>query len=169
MNHFIYSLISFIIALFFIMLGVISALMPWFPAMRADLIQFLLENSIAIFLFGMAFLTIGVCMVVNIILHAKKHYYEFTVGEHPVRIEEDLIQKYLQTYFQNLFPAKEVPCHLSIKQNRLYITADLPPVPSSQRDIIIEKIQQDLKKLFSEHLGYHSEYYLSASFQADPK
>lgn len=169
MNHFIYSLITFIIALFFIMLGVIASLIPWFPAMRTDLIQFLLENSIAIFLFGMAFLVIGVVMVVNIILSTKRHYYEFTVGNNTVKVDEDLIQKYLQNYFQDQFPTQEVPCRLTIKQNRLHITADLPYVPSTKRNLLVEKIQQDLKDLLSEHLGYNDDYYLSASFQTDKK
>lgn len=167
MSHFFYSLISFIIALFFIMLGVISVIMPWFPAMRSDLIQFLLENSIAISLFGLAFLTIGIVMVVNIILSTKRHYYEFKIGQHTVKVDEDLIQKYLQIYFQELFPTQEVPCRLIIKQNRLHITADLPYVPSKQRDVLIEKIQHDLKDLFNQQLGYTTDYYLSASFQSD--
>ena len=169
MSHFFYSLMSFILALFFIMLGVISVLMPWFPAMRTDLIQFLLENSIAISLFGLAFLTIGIVLVVNIILSTKHHYYEFKVGNHPVRVDEELIQKYLQVYFDEIFPAQEVPCQLTIKQNLIHVTADLPYVPALQRNVLVEKIQQDLKDLFSNQLGYNSNYYLSASFQTDKK
>lgn len=167
MNHFLYSLISFIIALFFIMLGVIACLLPWFPAMRSDLIQFFLENSVAIFLFGMSFLTIGVVMVVNIILSTKRHYYEFKVGHNPVRIDEDLIQKYLQNYFYEIFPTQEVACRLTIKQNRLHIDADFPYVPVTQRSVLLEKIQDDLRELFSKQFGYSNDYYLAASFQSD--
>lgn len=169
MNHFFYSLMSFILALFFIMLGALSILMPWRPAMRTDLIQFLLENSIALSLFGLAFLTIGVAMVFSIILNAKRHYYEFKVGNNPVRVDEEVIQKYLQVYFEEIFPAQDVPCRLTVNKNLLHVTADLPYVPNTQRNVLIEKIQQDLKSLFSEHLGYNSDYYLSASFQADKK
>ena len=167
MNHFFYSLISFIIALFFIMLGVISVLMPWFPSMRADLILFLLENSVVISLFGFAFLTIGVFLVINIILSTKGHYYEFKVGQNTVTIDEDLIQKYLQMYFSELFPTEEVPCRLTIKQNQLHVTADLPYVPPTQRSLLTEKIKQDLKDLFSQQLDYNTDYYLSTSFQSD--
>lgn len=169
MNRFIYSLISFIVALFFIMLGVISILLPWLPVMRTHIILFLLENAVAISLFGLAFLAIGVAMVTNIALAAKTRYYEFTVGQNPVKIDEDLIQKYIQLYFQELFLGQEVPCCLAIKHNRIHITADLPAVPLTQRDVLLEKIQQDLKELFSRYLGYHVDYYLSASFQAEEK
>lgn len=167
MKHFFYSLINFIVALFFIMMGVISVLMPWFPAMRVDFIKFLLENSMAITLFGLCFLTIGIYLVISIILGAKRHYYEFKVGQNLVTVDEDLIQKYLQVYFSEIFPTQEIPCGLTIKQNLLHITADLPYVPSSQRDVLLEKIKQDLKNIFGQHLGYDSDYYLSASFQSD--
>lgn len=167
MNHFFYSLISFIIALFFIMLGVISVLMPWFPSMRADLILFLLENSIVISLFGFSFLTIGIFLVINIILNTKRHYYEFKVGQNTVTIDEDLIQKYLHVYFLEIFPTQEVACRLAIKQNQLHVTADLPYVPAEQRNIILEKIKRDLKDLFSQQLNYNTDYYLSTSFQSD--
>lgn len=167
MIRFFYSLISFITALFFILLGVVSVLMPWVPSIRSDIIGFLIENSIAISLFGLAFLTIGIVMVINIILGTKRHYYEFKVGQNPVGVDEDLIQKYLQAYFIELFPVQEIPCCLAIKQNRLHITADLPYVPATQRAVLLEKIQQDLQDLFRRQLGYHDDYYLSASFQSE--
>lgn len=167
MNHFFYSLIGFITALFFILLGVMSVLMSWFPAMRADLIQFLLENGTAVFLFGLAFMTIGIVMVINIVLGAKNHYYQFKIGRHTTQIDEDLIQKYIQTYFGEIFPKQAVPCRLIVRKNRLHITVDLPYVPASQQSVLMEKIQQDLNELLGKQIGYTSDYYLSTSFQPE--
>lgn len=167
MRHFFYSLSNFIVALFFIMLGVISVLMPWFPTMRVDFIKFLLENSMAITLFGLCFLIIGIYLVISIVLGTRRHYYEFKVGQHIVEVDEDLIHKYLQTYFAEVFPSQEIPCSLTIKQNLLHVNADLPHVPSDQRSVLLEKIKQDLKSIFSDNLGYDSDYYLSVSFQAE--
>lgn len=164
MNHFFYSLITFIIALFFILLGILCILLRWMPVMRTELIHFLLENSIAISLFGAAFLAIGSFIVAQIILNSKKRYYEFKIGSHEVAVDEELIHKYLQIYFEELFPNREVPCRLEIHQNKLHVTADLPYVPEEQREILTEKIQIDLKNLFRDKLGYSSEYYLSTSF-----
>lgn len=143
--------------------------MPWFPEMRANLITFLLENSIAISLFGFAFLTIGTVMVMNFLLGMQRKYYEFKIGQHSVNVDEELVNSYLQIYFKELFPSQEVPCRLIIKQNRFHITADLPCVPSSQRSILLEKIKNDLNELFSNQLGYESDFYLSTSFQPEKK
>jgi hypothetical protein len=108
-------------------------------------------------------------MIINFILGTKRHYYEFKVGPHSVEVDEELINEYLNTYFKELFPTQEVPCRLTIKQNRLHITADLPYVPASQRSLLLEKVKHDLYDIFCSQLGYQSDYYLSTSFQPEKK
>lgn len=165
MNPFFYSLISFVIALFFLLMGTISLLIPWLPGVKNSFVTFLLHNSIALSLFGISLVAIGVFMAINIILATKNRYYKFNIGPHIVKVDETLIRKYLETYFNDFFSEKETPCQVIIKNNALHITVDLPAVPQAQRDVVIEKITEDLKNLLSRQIGYNSTYYLSLSFQ----
>lgn len=164
MFKFLYSLISFAIAIFFIMLGALSVMVPWSATIRTDLIQFLLENSIAIALFGFGFIIIGFTMVIILILSFKKHHYHIRSGTHSVAVDEALIQQYLQSYWKQNYPDEEIPTRLTLKKNRIHIFADLPYAPPPEQKACIQQIQQDLRDIFSRILGYTNEFVLSITF-----
>lgn len=165
MYNLIYSFISFIIALFFILIGGIAVLIPWSAKIRTDLIQFILEDALAISLFGFAFMVIGLASAASILLNAKRKYYHIKSGDQAVFVDEALIQQYLSLYWKQLFPLNDIPCRLSLKKNKVYISADLPPMPQSEQRPLLERIRKDLTQLFEKKLGYHEQISFSISFQ----
>jgi hypothetical protein len=169
MFNFLYSLITFFVALFFILLGIIGAMIPWFPAIRTEVITLILEHSITIFLFGFSFIAIGCALVINILLSVRKDYYHFKVGNHPVQVDENLIQSYLTNYWKELFPENEIPNRLVLKKNKIHVIADLPYMQRPQQEVILERIKNDLRELFGDMLGYRHQFHLSASFQSEKK
>lgn len=169
MNNLFYSLISLTIALFFLTVGVMCMMLPWSPMVRSDLIQFILEDSIAISLFGFAFLIVGLAVIINIAFSTKHSYYRVRSGPQSISIDEDIIQDYLNVYWKNLFPKSTVPNRLSIKKNKIHLVADLPYIPLREQKPLLEKIKSELSELFSSTLGYQDTFYLSASFQSEPK
>lgn len=164
MRNFFYSLISFVVAIFFILLGVIGFMIPWFPTVRTDVVLFLLEDSIAISLFGLSFVAIGVGIVFNILLSVKRNYYHFKVGSNPVAVDESILQKYLNTYWEDLFPENDIPNRLILKKNKIHVIADLPYMTRHQQEVVLERIKTDLRDIFGKLLGYHHQFHLSASF-----
>lgn len=169
MYYLFYSLISFIIALFFILIGIVSIMIPWSAGVRSDLIRFILEDSLTISLFGFAFVVIGLAIVINILLNSRRSYYHVKSGQSAITVDEAVIQQYLSLYWKQLFPQSEIPFKLNIKKNRIYLSADLPYQPIEEQRPLLERIRHDLRKLFSSHLGYDSEFSLSISFQKAPK
>lgn len=169
MSNLFYSLISFIIAVFFILLGVIGVMVPWSPGIRTDLIQFILDDSLAISLFGFASIVIGLAIVINILLNTKKRYYHIRSDSKAIDIDETVIQQYLATYWKQLFPGSDIPCRMILKNNKIHITVDFPHLPIAQQQLLLERIKEDLRTTFTKMLGYHNDFYLSASFQGKPK
>lgn len=169
MFNFFYSLISFVIALFFITLGIIGVLLPWSATLRTDMIEFILANSIAIALFGFGFIIVGGTMLLNIILSAKKKYYTSRVGSNFVAVDEVVIAQYLRSYWEQLFPHNEVPTQIALKKNIIRITADLPYKPPEEQKMFVENVKQDLRNIFTQVLGYPHEFLLSLSFQSKPR
>lgn len=164
MFNFLYSVISFIIALFFISLGCIAVLLPWSATLRTDMIEYILANSIAISLFGFGFIVVGGTMVLNLILSARKKYYYSRVGSNFVAIDEVVIAQYLRSYWEELFPNQEIPTRLVLKKNKIKINADLPYKPAEEQKMFVENIKQDLRNIFTQVLGYPHEFVLSVSF-----
>lgn len=159
-----YSLITIIVALFFILLGIIGLILPWSAAIRTDLIQFILENTLAISLFGFGFVIIGSILVVNLMQNLKRRYYYLRSQNQEVVIDETLIQQYLNSYMKDLFPHHDVPARLSIKKNKIKITADLPYASIEQQELFTHRMRHDLGEIFKNILGYSNEFILLVSF-----
>lgn len=168
MIHFFYSLISFLIALFFILLGVIGVLIPWSSSVRAEVVNLISQHYVGISLFGLSFIAIGVAVVVNILLSSRTSYYQFTVGKNHVFIDEAIVRRYLTEYWKELFSGQEIPNRITLKGNKIDVVADLPYVQPAQQAELLAKIQKELTDLFGDLLGYHQQFHLSLSFQSDP-
>lgn len=164
MFNFIYTFICFILSAFFFLLGIICLILPWSAAVRTDLIEFILENTTAIGLFGLGLFIIGSIIMINLILGFKKCYYYVHSAKYSVAVDETLIQQYLQSYMKQLYPQHEIPTRLIIKKNKIKVIADLPYTPRLQQPIIIERMQQDLNDIFKRILGYTNDFFISISF-----
>lgn len=154
-----------LIAVFFILLGFLSLIVPWFPAIRTHIILFLLENTIAISLIGGVSLLVGGAILANILLSAKHKHYRIRAGNRAVVVDEAVIQIYLDKYWQDLFPGCEVPNKVMLKNNCIHVFANFPGLPLHEQKNLLERIDRDLTQGFSAMLGYQREFYLSASFR----
>lgn len=167
MNNFFYSLFNFVTALIFIVIGIVSFILPWSPAARTDLVQFILEDSYLIFLLGSVFILLGVLILINLWLNFKRRYYRLKSNNRSVIIDETIFQQYLDTYWSHLFPDTHIPSHVVVGPKKLKITADLPYVPVSEQKALLNRIQNDLEELFGNYVGYHRDYLISISFASE--
>ncbi len=165
MRHFFYSFITFFIALFFIVIGIACMLIPWINVIESAVIQFLIQNTVAIFLFGFAFFIIGCSFIGQVILSSKRKYYYVRSGSNAVSVDENLIQECLATYWKAKFPKEEIPFNLILKDNKIHITVDLPYVAKEQQLMTIERIENDISHIFASTLGYRNEFFLNVSFK----
>ncbi len=165
MTHFLYSLITFSIALFFILFGIIGIILPLSTGMQALAIDLILQQPVLIFLFGISMLAIGVVTALNIMLGMRRHYFHIKVQGKPVSVDSALIHSYVKTYLEDLFPGKEIPFQLQIKKNKISVTVDLPAIEENQQSALLDRISDELRELFTSFLGYKHHFHLSASFQ----
>lgn len=161
-----YSLISLFVALFFLLLGILAMMLPWSPNARTDLVAFILEDSLAIFLFGFAFFAIGIAIITQIILYTRKSYFHLKSTPRSISVDETVIADYISGYWRDLFPKSHVPSRLTLKKNKIHITADLPYIPQSEQKDLLEKIKNEIDDLLHNVIGYRDTFYLSASFQS---
>ncbi|MCP5508296.1 MAG: hypothetical protein H7A37_08385 [Chlamydiales bacterium] len=134
MNNFVYAIVSFVVALFFILFGVVATLLPWIPAIRTEVVQFLLESSFLIFLFGVGLVFIGVAIIASVLINTKHRRYVLRRGSRSVFIDENVIDGYLRTYWKRIFPRAEIPHHIVIKRNKIFVSADLPIIAEEDQE-----------------------------------
>jgi hypothetical protein len=164
-NNFAYSILSFVVALFFILIGIVGILIPWSINVRTLLTKFIFEDAIAISLFGFTFFVIGLAIVIHILFNAQKKHYKISSLKGPTTVDEAVIQEYLETYWKQLFPKNDIPCQLALKDNKIHVAVDLPYLPIQEQRPLLEKIRKDLMDMFTKVLGYRDEFFLSATFQ----
>jgi hypothetical protein len=169
MRNLFYSLISLIIAIFFIVVGIICVIIPWSPDVQTGIIQFILNESIALSLFGLTVIVIGLAIVANIWVNSRKRHYYIRSKDNTVAADEVLVQQYLNIYWKQLFPEHDIPSRLTLKKNKIHVAVDLPYIPLPEQRNLLERIKQELSSVFTKALGYQDEFFLSATFQRQPK
>lgn len=159
-----YTLISFLLSLFFITLGIISLIIPWSSYARTELITFLLENNILLTFFGFTLLALGLIALFYLIQNSKRKYFTIKSSELEADVSETVISKYLSTYFRELYPLNDVACKVELKKKKAVVIADLPYVPENEQKELLKKIEEDLTDLFRDVIGFRHELKVSVSF-----
>lgn len=168
MAHFFYSLITFVVALFFVIFGLLSFMVQASQSIRSEVVLFMLEDTIFLFLFGTVSLLIGIAIVFYLIAGFKKRYVKIkSQNNHAFYLDESVFQDYLKSYWKQLFPKNDIANHIVLKKNKVLISSDLPYVPSSQQKALLIRIDRDLKDLFTRLLGYQQNYVITLSFQSE--
>lgn len=167
MIQFFYSLITFLIALFFIILGIMACLLPWSPYIRIVVIEFLLDNPILLTLFGCTLLSIGILSIFYVVQNLRRRYYTLKKDQLVTDVSEQVIRGYLDSYFHALFPYVEIPCRVTLKKKQALVVADLPYVePKNQKELLL-RIEKELSDIFHDIIGYRNELVISVSFGSE--
>lgn len=165
MIHFFYSLITFFIAIFFVILGILGVVIPYSPSLRQEALSHLLDHSPTLFLFGFSCTAIGIALLANIITQSRRKYYNYTIGPNNISVDESIIEQYLTNYWKEIFPDHDTPYKLRVKENIIHLTVDFPIEKEEFPKGGVEEIKNDLRHLFDTTIGYTSPFSLSVSFR----
>lgn len=161
----IYSFITFVIALFFILLGIMTLLLPWSLSTREMVINFIEFNTWPWNFFGLGFLVIGLALIAHIWFSSRFRYYTVHIGPYSTSLSENVVDDYLRSYWQRLYPHTDIPYQFSFKKNKIQISVDLPYSPKDRQKEQIQQIEEDLSEMMRNFLGYRQNIELSISFE----
>lgn len=150
-------------------LGIIAMLFPLISGIKAQVISFLVENSLPLFLFGLGSTLIGAALAIHIILTSRRRYVTIRSGKKTISISEAVMQDYLSSYWKEIVPDREVPFRIQLKSHKIRILVDLPYFPKEEQKSLLEKIERDLNDLFRGIFGYQEALELEVSFQSAKK
>jgi hypothetical protein len=158
------TLYGIILALFFIVLGIIGVILPWSVAIRTELVDFLLSNTFMLTLLGLLFLFVGAGVIFQMLHGMKRRYITLKELQPHTIISEEVIRDYLKIYFDDLFPKTPVPCRIALKRKKAKVLADLPYVAEKDQEALTRKIEKDLSDIFRELIGWRHDLFLAISF-----
>jgi hypothetical protein len=165
-SRFLNLFVSFIAAIFFVLLGIITIFSPWSDRLQADAAHLLLTNPFLFTLFGIALVLMGLSVGAYAFIAARKRYVTIETGILAVSVDEDAVLQYLAAYWKEQFPHHHIPCHLKIDKHSLQIIADFPPSSIKEQKEFLERAQTDFTDLFGRIIGYPYNVQLIASFES---
>lgn len=169
MSNIFYIISSFIVAVLFILTGIVCMSMPWLPEVHTAILRFLIEHTLLISLIGLLMVIIGIAALSYMIINSSKRTFYVKKGTYSVGVDRKVLEGYLEQYLHDLFPAEEIPHQLIIRRRRILISTDFPYKPKNEQEPLAEKIYDDLVQLLEEKFGCKKDLYLSISFQSPPK
>lgn len=167
LGRFFYLSIGFVVGSFFFIMGMFSIILPWSSFLQKITVQFILENTLVLSLFGLGFVLVGISIVIYTLLNTRRRYIFIRTGANAITLDENVVRQYLEAYWQEHFPMSHVPFQLTFKKHALQIIADLPFIPVSEQKSFLEGVKHDFGDLFGRLLGFPQDIHLIASFQAD--
>lgn len=167
-GHYFYLLMTFLLALFLLLLGIFSTALPWSHFLQTKLIDFITTHTVLLSVFGPGFILVGISLLLYTFLNTKRRYIHIQTGSQPITIDESVIHQYLETYWQEQFPKSHIPSHLTFKKNSIEIVADLPYLPKQDQKVFLEQVKTDFSDLFGRFLGSQHTIHFIASFDAAP-
>lgn len=165
MFNFVYSFITFIIALFFTLFGFFSILTSLVFHIRITFANFILNNPLLLFIFGLCLFACGLALITYILLTSRKKVIVIRTGKNAVSVDEALVQSYLNAYWAKLFPNHDVASYIIVKKNLITIVANLPSVDYEDQKLLLERIESDIQEIFKDIIGHQDEIELDLSFQ----
>jgi hypothetical protein len=112
---------------------------------------------------ALGFLAVGISMLSTLVWQ-RRQYYHLKTGDRGVMVSQNILDQYVSDYWEKIFPSQEFVSNVSVKNNRIHITADLPPLPFESQRSFLRKAEDDLSALLADRAGYLKSFSLSVSF-----
>lgn len=164
MIYFLNTALTLILALFFILLGVFAFLLAFSLSIQLLSINLIQNHFWVWFFLGLGFFIVGGALTAYVLLTRRKKYLTTQTGNHQIKVSEAVIDEYLKSYFEKLYPQEHIPYRFLIKKRKMQIIADLPYIPLEEQKRVLKSIESDLETILSHYLGYNSGLEISISF-----
>lgn len=159
------SLINLLFALLLIALGALFIALPNTPDLRQNLFSLIEADRLILQSLGLSVVLLGAILIVSCFLVGKRKHYLVVMGRHGhVKIDETILQQYVENYFKQLFPGFTPHIEANILRGKIRIFADLPEVHYGEQRELLEKIEIELHTLFQKKFGYSALFHLNISF-----
>lgn len=165
MQRIVYLIFRWACALFLLLAGMMAMLLPWAPGVRGAIALFFAEGGWLLPLSGLLLFGGGVAAFVILIGAAKRRCYRIERPALAILVEEGAVGSYVTRYLEALFPSSEVPYRLIIDQQRIRISAELPPTPVEEQRVLAERIHRELAATLYSYIGYSHPLAFSAYFR----
>lgn len=162
-SHFFTFLLNGLVALLFLLLGILSLALPWAPHFRQAYIDFLSNSALGLILIGLGFVFVALLLLFPLIKNKRRYYY-IKSDCNAVIVDKNLIKQSIEAYWKRQFRSDDIDSDIEFKHDNILVSAHLPPYPFEKQKELLKKIEADLSQLLREVLDYRKGLRLAISF-----
>jgi len=162
-----FNLYQGLIALFFIFLGLVAIILPWYMPLQEFIQEAIVEYPQSLLIIGIVLFTIGMGIILYLSMSSKKQHLKFVSGKFATTIDQGIVEDYLRIYWNKLYPNEEILSRAEIKKETIYLYAELPKPPEEHEKALITQIEEDITEQFFTTLGYRNPVHFSITFNQD--
>jgi hypothetical protein len=156
-----------LIGIFIFIFGISLVIYPWLTHLQEFIRLTIVGNKVMFSIIGFCLAVSGGAMTTYAFFQSRQRYVKIRTGDLAVLLDENVIRRYLESYWKQQFPLTTISYDVIIKKRALQIIADLPWLPESEQEALLEKVKNDFYNIFGHLLGYPYDVQFFAHFKKD--
>ena len=149
------------------LLGVLVIIISFSSQMQTKFFGFISGNPLLFVLIGLGLILIAFAIVLYAIKKMYKRHIQIRTGPLDIRLDENIIRRYLDAYWKKQFPESPIQYELIFERRKTKILADFPYLPMEDQKAFLEGVKRDFIHLFGETLGYPYDVHFIATFEGN--
>ncbi len=161
-GHYLFSIVHLFVVFLILLFGGFCFFLSKSSEARVYLSLVIEGFSEGFFTLGVSLVTTGSLLLVGLYLLNKKSYIKYKMDSNKTLIEESIVEEYIQTYFQELFPKFDTQLEVVIHgPKNLEVIANFPNMEEKDHDRLLHRVQNELGVLLARKLGYDKDFILT--------
>lgn len=111
------------------------------------------------------FLLLSIFFLTVFYWNARQKYLHLSMGQSTVSANKKILEQYLNTYFNRLFPKIYIPFSVDIYKNTIEINTHLPFINFNRQKELFPKIEREIEGILEKVFGYKRIFFLNVSFE----
>lgn len=157
-----FSAVHLFVIFVILAIGVCFIALAKIPHVKFLISDLLSEKPEVCFSLGIFVLVLGCILLVGLYAMNRKRYYQVSMKGNKTKIDEAIIQKYVENYWQRIFPGQKFSAGVLLHPNRkIEIMAEIPNMPEEEQIELLEKVETELGGILAGNLKYDKEFELT--------
>ncbi|MCB1134801.1 MAG: hypothetical protein KDK78_00925 [Chlamydiia bacterium] len=164
-RHTLLPKLGLIFSMLTLVAGIVLTAAPWTPELHRALLRMLQEQPFSVSLLGLGLFAIGILLLSAFLSDYRKTYVHLDMGRLQVSIDETLIQRYVERFWNEEMPNYPAHCDVRVQDDILSISADLATREEDFPKHSLDEIDTKLSELLKQTCGYSGRYHLAMRFE----
>jgi hypothetical protein len=161
-GNILFSAVHFFVVLAILAIGGFFIALAKIPHVQFLISELFSENPSLFLPIGIFTMVLGGILMIGLYAMNRKRYYRVRMKFDKADVDEAVIHKYVEKYWQEIFPGQKFTTGVLLYPNRkIEVIAEIPDMPEEEQIELLEKVEIELGGIFARNLKYDRDFDLT--------